>query len=82
MRSFLDSAFEHVGLQWRDHVIHDTKYLRPTEVKTLVGNAMKAKRILGWETQVNVKTLAQLMVDADLKQITKTRDAHFETRQQ
>ncbi len=48
VREFAKIAFEHVGLNWEDHVEVDPKFLRPAEVTTLCGDCSKAKRILGW----------------------------------
>ena len=66
IREFLDAAFEHIGLDWHQHVEQDPRFLRPAEVDTLRGDASKAKRVLGWEPQVSFQQLAQMMVEADL----------------
>jgi len=60
-------AFEHVGLNWEDHVISDKKFFRPTEIKESTGDFSKAKKVLGWEPKTDFKTLIEMMVDADLK---------------
>ena len=65
MREFLDHAFGHVGLDWHDHVRFDERYLRPTEVDALIGDPTKAHERLGWHARVDVKELAEIMVDAD-----------------
>jgi GDPmannose 4,6-dehydratase len=49
-----------------DHVELDPSLLRPAEVEHLVGDASKAKRVLGWEPEVSFEALIRLMVDADL----------------
>jgi GDPmannose 4,6-dehydratase len=67
VRDFLAIAFEHVGLNWEDHVRHDERYLRPTEVDALIGDASKAERKLGWKATVHTSDLARIMVDADMK---------------
>jgi GDPmannose 4,6-dehydratase len=67
VRDFLKEAFEYVGLDWISHVIIDEKYLRPTEVDLLLGDASKAKHQLGWEPKTTFKQLVRLMVDHDLK---------------
>ena len=64
---FLTIAFEHVGLNWEDHVRFDERYLRPTEVDALIGDAGKAERKLGWKATVHTPDLARIMVDADIK---------------
>ncbi|MGA7883499.1 MAG: GDP-mannose 4,6-dehydratase [Terrimicrobiaceae bacterium] len=71
VQEFLEHAFSHVQLDWRDHVKHDGRYERPAEVDILVGDASKAKRILGWEPKVRFPQLVRLMVDADLASLEK-----------
>jgi len=66
VREFAEAAFSHVGLDWKDHVRHDRHYERPAEVDLLIGDATKAKKILGWEPKVKFNDLVRLMVDADL----------------
>jgi GDPmannose 4,6-dehydratase len=63
---FVRMAFEHVGLDWEKYVKFDPRYLRPTEVDDLIGNASKARDLLGWEAQVLPPELVRIMVDADL----------------
>jgi len=63
---FLQEAFSYVGLDWRDYVETDPKYYRPAEVDLLVGDASKAKRMLGWEARTTFEDLVRLMVDADI----------------
>jgi len=58
-------AFEHVGLDWEKHVKFDPRYLRPTEVDDLIGDASKAKELLGWQAQTYPPELVKIMVDAD-----------------
>jgi GDPmannose 4,6-dehydratase len=67
VRDFLEESFTHAGLNWEDHVKFDERYLRPTEVDALVGDASKAKTKLGWEATVDGRALARLMVDADIE---------------
>ena len=62
---FVRVAFEHAGLDWERHVRFDPRYLRPSEVDDLIGDASKAKNELGWEAKVHTPELARLMVDAD-----------------
>ena len=63
---FLTEAFAYADLDWRDYVEMDPKYLRPSEVELLVGDASKARKELGWEPKVTFKDLVSLMVDADM----------------
>jgi GDPmannose 4,6-dehydratase len=67
VREFLDEAFGHVGLDWTKHVEIDPRYYRPAEVDLLVGDASKARRILGWQPKVGFRELVRMMVDADLE---------------
>ncbi len=66
VREFLEEAFSYVGLDWRRHVEINPRYFRPSEVDVLVGDASKAKRILGWQSTVGFQELVRLMVDADI----------------
>jgi GDPmannose 4,6-dehydratase len=66
VREFLNVAFKHVNLNWQDYVEQDPKYFRPTEVDLLLGDASKAKRVLGWEPKTKFEDLVKMMVDADL----------------
>ncbi|AXH35231.1 GDP-mannose 4,6-dehydratase [Humibacter sp. BT305] len=67
VRDFLETAFAHAGLNWEDHVRFDERYLRPTEVDALIGDASKAREKLGWEATVDTAQLARIMVDADIE---------------
>lgn len=66
VRDFLGFAFEQVGLNWQDHVRFDDRYLRPSEVDALIGDASRAKALLDWEPKVLAPDLARIMVEADL----------------
>ena len=66
VREFLEVAFAHVGLNYRDYVEVDPRYYRPAEVDVLIGDYSKAKQQLGWEPTTKFEGLAQLMVDADI----------------
>ncbi|CAN5459328.1 GDP-mannose 4,6-dehydratase [soil metagenome] len=66
VEEFLQQAFGHVGLDYKDYVKHDPRYERPAEVDLLVGDPAKAKRQLGWEPKVKFAELVRIMVDADL----------------
>ena len=67
VNDFAQAAFEHVGLNYKDHVEVDKRYERPTEVDALIGNPSKAEKVLGWKAKTHWKELAKLMVDADLE---------------
>ncbi|MEV4261836.1 GDP-mannose 4,6-dehydratase [Kribbella sp. NPDC049584] len=66
VKDFVARAFDHVGLDWEQYVDYDARYVRPTEVDSLIGDASKAMTELGWKAQVHVPELVQIMVDADL----------------
>lgn len=67
VREFLDEVFGHLDLDWEKYVEIDERYLRPTEVDRLLGDASKAKKVLKWEPKVTFKELAQMMTDADME---------------
>ncbi|MFI0003286.1 GDP-mannose 4,6-dehydratase [Streptomyces globisporus] len=69
VRDFLEYAFEHAGLDWREHVRYDPKYERPSEVDALIGDASKAEELLGWKPAVKSRELARIMVDADIRKL-------------
>ena len=73
VREFVQEAFGHLGLDWEKYVKVDEKFLRPAEVQLLIGDASKAKKVLGWEAKVTFKELVKMMVDSDLKSLTKDR---------
>lgn len=69
VREFLALAFDEIGADWKDHVLFDERYLRPSEVDRLVGNAARAHAELGWKTQVGPAQLVKIMVDADRRSL-------------
>jgi GDPmannose 4,6-dehydratase len=66
VRDFVEKAFSHVDLDWREFVKHDERYERPAEVDLLIGDPAKAKKVLGWEPKVKFESLVKIMVEADL----------------
>jgi GDPmannose 4,6-dehydratase len=64
---FCHAAFAAVGLEWRDHVDIDARYFRPAEVDLLLGDATKARTVLGWAPRVTFPQLVQMMVAADVE---------------
>jgi GDPmannose 4,6-dehydratase len=70
VREFLDAAFACCGLSWQDYVEFDPHYLRASEVDLLVGDAGKAKRVLGWEAKTRFEDLVRLMVESDIEQLS------------
>jgi len=70
VRQFLDYSFSSVNLDWNEFVVFDTRFVRPTEVDSLIGDAEKARRELGWRHTVGASELANLMTEFDLKDTT------------
>ena len=68
VKDFAQAAFEHVGLDYKDHIEVDQRYVRPTEVDALIGDPSKTEKVLGWKAKTHWKELAKLMVDADQSQ--------------
>ena len=69
VKEFVEVAFGHVGLDWKEFVKYDARYERPAEVDLLIGDPAKAKKQLGWEPKVRFKELVQIMVDADVEML-------------
>jgi GDPmannose 4,6-dehydratase len=67
VKEFLTESFGLVGLDWKKYVEFDARYVRPTEVELLIGDATKAKQILGWTPKTTFKDLVKIMVAADCK---------------
>jgi GDPmannose 4,6-dehydratase len=78
VRDFLALAFARVGLDWQDHVKMDARYLRPTEVEALLGDATKARDLLGWKPTTSFEQLVDLMVASDWQLAREERavDSH------
>jgi len=70
VKEFVETAFEHVGLDYKKHVEIKKEYMRPAEVDLLVADISKAKKILKWQPRVKFDQLVKLMVDADLKRLS------------
>ncbi|NJN65512.1 MAG: GDP-mannose 4,6-dehydratase [Chloroflexaceae bacterium] len=67
VRDFVELAFDHVGLDYRQFVVQDERFMRPAEVDLLVGDCRKARDALGWQPEVTFEELVRRMVDADLR---------------
>jgi len=68
IEEFVERAFAVAGIEnWRDYVRHDAKFLRPAEVDLLIGDASKARKVLGWEPEIDFPTLIAMMVENDLE---------------
>ena len=77
VREFLEVAFSHAGLDWKQHVEIDPRYYRPAEVDLLIGDSGKAKRQLGWQPKTKFVDLAKLMVDADIELLRRHRQGEI-----
>lgn len=71
VREFLQHAFDHVNLNWQDHVEVDPALLRPADVNTLCGDATKARQTLNWKPEVSFTELVTMMVEADLQRVAE-----------
>ena len=71
VREFVEAAFAHADLDWKQFVKHDPRYERPAEVDLLLGDASKAKKILGWEPKVRFHELVRIMVNADMDLLSR-----------
>jgi len=74
VREFCERAFAEVGLDYREYVVIDERYLRPAEVDMLVGDAAKARRELGWEPEYTFTELIAEMVASDLEAVRRGTD--------
>jgi len=79
IKDFLTSAFSHADLDWQEFVEFDPRYLRPTEVDALIGDASLAERELGWKAMTMPDELARLMVDADIKALSHAGSPWIDT---
>lgn len=75
VEEFLELAFGHVGLDWREHVRQDPRYFRPSEVDNLRADASKIRRELGWAPRVSFPELVRRMVDSDVELAARERRA-------
>ena len=69
VKEFIEIAFDHAGLDWKKHVVHDPRFMRPAEVDHLLADNSKARRVLGWQPEISFETLARMMVDADIARL-------------
>src|SRR2546421_456258 len=71
VREMCEIAFAHVGLHYKDHVVIDQKFFRPAEVDVLLGHAAKATARLGWKPRTSLEDLIAMMVEADMRRVTR-----------
>jgi GDPmannose 4,6-dehydratase len=76
VKRLVEVAFAHADLDWEKYVRVDPAFLRPAEVDHLIGDASKARRILGWEPDVSFEQLVQMMVDADIARLSGSSPIH------
>ncbi len=76
VREFCEAAFAQAGLNWKDYVEFDERYLRPTEVDALCGDSSKMQKQLGWKPRVDFPTLVKMMVEHDLNLAKQERILH------
>src|SRR3989441_1281148 len=69
VRDLCAAAFSHVGLDWQKYVKVDSRFVRPAEVDTLLADASRARKELGWAPKVGFEQLVKMMVDADLERL-------------
>ena len=69
VKEFAELAFAHLGLDYRNHVVVDSQFLRPADVDTLQGDTAKARQKLGWTYKATFKALVEEMVEADLARL-------------
>ena len=69
VREFVETAFNHAGLNWKDFVRQDRRFMRPADVDVLVADTSKTKRVLGWKPKVKFHDLVGMMVDADIERL-------------
>jgi len=69
VRDLVKIAFDYVNLNWKDYVIVDPEFVRPVEVKLLLGDSSKARKKLGWKPEVSFEELIKMMINADLERI-------------
>lgn len=72
VKDFIEASFGRLGLDWKKYIKVDKQFIRPAEVYHLRGDASRAKKELGWKPKVDFKMLVNMMVDSDLKNLSKT----------
>ena len=73
VRELCEVAFSHAGLNYKDYVRTDKKFIRPIDVELLVADASKARKVLGWKPKVSFPELIKMMVDADLQRLKNSK---------
>ena len=73
VRELVETAFSQAGLNWKDYVRQDGRFMRPADIDVLVADPSKAKRVLGWKPKVKFHELVRMMVDADVERLKRER---------
>lgn len=71
VEDFCEASFSALGLDYREFLETEERYIRPTEVDALIGDSSKIERILGWKAKTHWKRLAEIMVESDLRNLTE-----------
>ncbi len=71
VQEFCEIAFGHLGLDWREYVVQDERFMRPAEVDLLIGDASKAHKVLDWWPRTSFVDLVHMMVEADLELVAR-----------
>ncbi len=71
VEEFAKKTFDHIGLNYKDHIVIDEKLISPAEVDTLLANYSKAKKVLNWSPEINFDELVVDMIESDLKAVGK-----------
>ncbi len=71
VQEFCEIAFGHVDLDWREFVVQDQAFMRPAEVDLLIGDAARAREVLGWRPRTSFRELVVMMVEADLELVAQ-----------
>jgi GDPmannose 4,6-dehydratase len=72
VQEYVELAFDHVDLNWKDYVVQDERFMRPAEVDLLLADPTKAKKELKWEPKVSFKELVAMMVDSEIQAVEKS----------
>jgi GDPmannose 4,6-dehydratase len=76
VKEFLEKVFQKLSLDYQKYVEIDARYFRPTDVNILLGDATKARDILGWKPKVGFEELVDMMVEADMELAKKEKTLH------
>jgi GDPmannose 4,6-dehydratase len=80
VKEFVEMVFAKLNLDYKKYVSIDKRYFRPSEVDALLGDATKARKVLGWQPKVSFEKLVDMMIEADMEMAKKEKtlvDAGF-----